>query len=36
MEKELSELGCKVVYFPYSLGTSSTLINEVLNSLRDK
>jgi len=34
MEAELSDLGCKVIYFPYSHGTSSTLINEVLNNLR--
>jgi choline-phosphate cytidylyltransferase/glycerol-3-phosphate cytidylyltransferase len=34
MEKELVELKCKVVYFPYTTGTSSTLINETLENLR--
>lgn len=34
MEKELQEFKCEVVYFPYTKGTSSTLINETLNTLR--
>jgi choline-phosphate cytidylyltransferase/glycerol-3-phosphate cytidylyltransferase len=34
-EKELAEVGCKVVYFPYTQGTSSTLINNTLKNLRD-
>ena len=34
MEQELAKINCKVVYFPYHDGTSSTLINEVLNNLR--
>ena len=34
MEKQLAEVDCKVVYFPYTSGTSSTLINETLESLR--
>lgn len=34
MEEELLELNCKVFYFPYTGGTSSTLINETLNRLR--
>jgi len=33
-EIELNEIGCKVVYFPYTGGTSSTLINETLKNLR--
>lgn len=35
-ERELAEVGCKVIYFPYTEGTSSTLINETLNNLRSK
>lgn len=35
-EKDLAEVGCKVVYFPYTQGTSSTLINETLKKLREK
>jgi glycerol-3-phosphate cytidylyltransferase len=34
MEADLLKVGCKVIYFPYSKGTSSTLINEVLINLR--
>lgn len=34
MEEKLAERGCKVIYFPYHKGTSSTLINEVLVDLR--
>lgn len=33
-EKELAEVGCKVIYFPYTQGTSSTLINQALIDLR--
>jgi choline-phosphate cytidylyltransferase/glycerol-3-phosphate cytidylyltransferase len=33
-EKDLEEVGCKVIYFPYTQGTSSTLINNTLNKLR--
>ena len=36
MEQDLSTIGCDVIYFPYSLGTSSTLINETLQKLRGK
>lgn len=35
-EKELKEVGCKVIYFPYTQGTSSTIINTTLNKLREK
>ena len=34
IESELAEVGAKVVYFPYTKGTSSTLINETLIRLR--
>jgi choline-phosphate cytidylyltransferase/glycerol-3-phosphate cytidylyltransferase len=33
-EKELLELGCVTTYFPYTTGTSSTLINDTLENLR--
>ena len=33
-EKRLEELSVKVVYFPYTKTTSSTIINETLNKLR--
>jgi glycerol-3-phosphate cytidylyltransferase len=33
-EKQLEKVGCKVIYFPYTQGTSSTLINETLTYLR--
>lgn len=35
METEFSTLGVRVVYFPYTQGTSSTLINHTLNELRE-
>lgn len=35
-ENELAKVGCKVIYFPYTQGTSSTLINETLKGLRAK
>jgi choline-phosphate cytidylyltransferase/glycerol-3-phosphate cytidylyltransferase len=34
MEEDLAEVDCKVVYFPYTQGTSSTLINKTLEELR--
>ena len=33
-EEEFDELGVKIIYFPYTKGTSSTLINQTLTSLR--
>lgn len=36
IEKQLEEIGVKVVYFPYTKGTSSTLIGNVLKKLRDQ
>jgi glycerol-3-phosphate cytidylyltransferase len=34
LEKEFAEVGVKIMYFPYTRSTSSTLINSVLNDLR--
>jgi glycerol-3-phosphate cytidylyltransferase len=34
IEEELNAVGVEVVYFPYTKGTSSTLINETLHKLR--
>lgn len=34
-EKQFAEVGVKIIYFPYTQGTSSTLINEVLINLRE-
>ena len=34
MESELSKSGVRVVFFPYTKGTSSTLINNILNTTR--
>lgn len=34
IEKKLNKVGVKVIYFPYTQGTSSTLINETLSKLR--
>ena len=34
MEKKLKKIKCKVIYFPYTRGTSSTLINNFLSKQR--
>lgn len=34
MEKKFDKVGVRVVYYPYTKGTSSTLLNEVLKKLR--
>ncbi len=34
IERQLKEVGVKLIYFPYTQGTSSTLVNEVLLKLR--
>ena len=34
IEKKFKEVGVKIVYFPYTKGTSSTLINSILLDLR--
>ena len=33
-ERRFAEVGVRIIYFPYTKGTSSTLINEVLLKLR--
>lgn len=35
-QKRFEEVGVRIVYFPYSKGTSSTLINEVLQKIRNE
>ncbi len=34
MEAKFAGVGVRVIYFPYTKGTSSTLINDTLNKLR--
>lgn len=34
-ERQFREVGVKIIYFPYTKGTSSTLINETLLKLRE-
>lgn len=34
MEAKFSEVGVRVVYFPYTKGTSSTILNDTLRKLR--
>ena len=36
IEAKFNEVGVKIVYFPYTKGTSSTLLNEVLVKLRNE
>ena len=36
IESKFNLLGVRIVYFPYTAGTSSTIINETLQSLRTK
>lgn len=35
-ERQFKEVGVKIIYFPYTQGTSSTLINETLLELRNQ
>ena len=35
LDKQFKEVGVKIIYFPYTEGTSSTLINETLINLRN-
>jgi len=35
LDAKFKEVGVKIVYFPYTKGTSSTLINEALINLRE-
>lgn len=34
MEEKFKNVGVRVVYFPYTKGTSSTILNETLNKIR--
>ncbi len=34
LDEQFKEVGVKIIYFPYTKGTSSTLINETLKNLR--
>lgn len=34
IENEFSELGVDLIYFPYTKGTSSTILTEVLNKIK--
>jgi glycerol-3-phosphate cytidylyltransferase len=36
MEEKFKKVGVRIVYFPYTKNTSSTIINETLNKLRIK
>lgn len=36
IEAKFKEVGVRIVYFPYTKGTSSTLLNETLNKLRSE
>lgn len=36
MEEKFSEVGVRIIYFPYTKGTSSTLLNETLKKLANK
>src|SRR5690625_3796140 len=36
LDRQFQALGVKIIYFPYTKGTSSTLINETLEELRKK
>lgn len=35
-ERQFGEAGVRIIYFPYTKGTSSTLINQTLNNLRSE
>ena len=36
LDEQFKKVGVKIIYFPYTEGTSSTLINETLLNLRKK
>lgn len=36
LDKQFEAVGVKIIYFPYTQGTSSSLVNETLLALRDK
>lgn len=35
-ERQFAEVGVRIVYFPYTKGTSSTILNDVLQKLRNE
>lgn len=35
-EQKFNDVGVKIIYYPYTQGTSSTLLNEVLEKLRNE
>lgn len=35
-EKQFEDVGVKIIYFPYTKGTSSSIINEILINLREE
>jgi len=35
-EKEFDKVDVKIIYFPYTKGTSSTILNETLKKIRNK
>ena len=35
-QRQFDEVGVRIIYFPYTKGTSSTLINETLKALRER
>ena len=36
IESDFEKIGVKIIYFPYTKGTSSTLINQTLKNLRNQ
>ena len=36
LESQFKEVGVRIIFFPYTKGTSSTLLNETLKKLRDE
>lgn len=36
LERQFKEVGVRIVFFPYTKGTSSTLLNETLKKLRNE
>jgi len=36
LEKQLKEVGVRIIFFPYTKGTSSTILNQTLKKLRDE
>ena len=36
LEKQFNEVGVRIVFFPYTKGTSSTILNETLKKLRNE